>query len=134
MAITELKSVYSLEQITRLWNNQEAEQLNQQQQGAPAAPATAPAPAAGGPPHGSAAGASHRGPQGPPTLRRKPKEIPATTIDQKAAAGRAATGWAREECLRAARASGEVDSVSDSEEDAAIKLRLEEEMAQQALP
>ena len=27
--ITELKSVYSFEQITRLWNNQEAEQLHQ---------------------------------------------------------------------------------------------------------
>ena len=67
------------------------------------------------------------------TLRRKPKDIPAPTIDQKAAAGRAAAGLERQERLKAARASG-VSEQSGDEEEEAIRMRLEEEMDQQVMP
>ena len=77
---------------------------------------------------------SHRGPSGQATQRRKPKDILATSIDQKAAVGRAATGLVREERFKAARASGDHESDDDAEESAAIRLRWEEEMAQQELP
>ena len=64
--------------------------------------------------------------------RAKIKEIPPATLDQKAAAGRAAAGVERQERLRAARTSGESDA-GDVEEDAANRLRIEEEMDQQSM-
>ena len=74
---------------------------------------------------------SHRDLSGQAPQRRNPRVIPATSTDLKAAVGRAATGLARAERLNAARASGEPESEDDSEENAAIRLRLEEEMDQE---
>ena len=76
---------------------------------------------------------SHRGPTTISAMRKKPKDIPGVSLDQKAAAARAATGSARQERLRAARASGAADS-SEEEEDAASRIRIEEELDQQSMP
>jgi hypothetical protein len=76
---------------------------------------------------------SNRGSTAASAGRRKIKEIPTPTLDQKAATGRAVAGLERQERLRAARARGVPES-GDTEEDEAIKLRIEEEMDQQAMP
>ena len=82
---------------------------------------------------------SHRGPaaataEGLSGTRRKPKEIPVPTVEQKAAPVKAATGLARAELLNLARANNDNDSNADVEESDAIRLRLEQEMDQQTLP
>ena len=132
--IAELRGAFSLEQMTMMWNSLAAEP-QQQQQGTPLQQQQPPnvVQQEVGQPQDAVASASHRGPAGAAHLRRKPKEIPATSIEHKAAIGRAAVGLAREELREAARASVELESNADGEEDA-IRLRLEEEMAQQSLP
>ena len=130
--------------IIKLWPKQFMEKLHQAQVAEQQAPQTtqpptvAQAPAASLPGEGGAA--SHRGAgASPPTRQRqKPKEIPIVTTEQKAATVRNATGAAREEQLRVARINAEladdVEDLDDGEEAQAIRMRLEEEMAQQALP
>ena len=76
---------------------------------------------------------SHRGPTGNSAGRKQLKALTAASIDQKAAAARAATGSERQERLRVARASGESDT-EENEESAAIRQRMEDEMDQQELP
>ena len=76
---------------------------------------------------------SHRGSTGNSTVRKRLKELTTASVDQKAAAARAATGSERQERLRVARASGESDAEED-QESAAIRQRLEDELVQQELP
>ena len=136
-ALAAILSVYSLEQITKVVNQQGEAPQQPQQQETPLQqrqPTLEAQKVEEGSSKAPTAVSSHRGPSGQATQRRKPKDIPATSTDQKAAVGRAATGLVREERFKAARASGDHESDDDAEESAAIRLRWEEEMAQQELP
>ena len=69
------------------------------------------------------------------SIRRKPKEIPMPTVDQKAAHAKAVAGLAREECLNRARADALLeDEGVDNAETEAIRQRQEQEREHQALP
>ena len=124
------------EQLMAKWNQanatdqQSPQSVQPQPQVQAAAPAEAPAPTPSASPHGGARVASHRGSETQPPIRRKPKDIPATSIDQKAAVLRSATGAVRDELFRVARdnAVREDDSndVSEGEESAAA---VDEELA-----
>ena len=71
---------------------------------------------------GATANAPLRGTQDRKGVRAKPKDIPVMTLEQKAAPGRAATGLAREELRKAARADGEpgVDAGMEASASAAL--------------
>ena len=69
------------------------------------------------------------------SLRRKPKELPVPTVDQKAAHGKAVAGLAREECFNRARADALLeDQGVDNDETEAIMQRQGQEREHQALP
>ena len=129
-ALATIRGACSLEQLTKMWTQQEEEQLQQRQAQQKMQQAAGVSQASAVP--------SHRGPQGSAAAavqkRKGVKDLPTVSMEQKAAAGKAATGSAREELLRLARAKGENDIGEDLEEDAAMRIRVEEEVMQQECP